>query len=80
MKTKNNLLKGIIIGVCGIIVPLILMGTTYTTENKNTWEFHIKDGVDNGWKSGWLLNTVTGEIHFVKGDERSICREVDQIK
>lgn len=27
MKIKNNLLKGIIFGICVIVIPLILMGT-----------------------------------------------------
>ena len=39
MKTNNNLLKGIIIGICVIIVPIIFMGTNYTTEKQNIWEF-----------------------------------------
>ena len=58
MKTKNNLTTGIIIGICVIVLPLILMSTSYTTEKKNTYEFH-------GHHSGTLLNTVTGETWFI---------------
>ena len=59
MKTKNNLTKGIIIGICGIVLPLILMGTTYTTEKKNKYEIHMGN-VDK--TRGFLLNTETGDV------------------
>ena len=63
MKTKNNLLKGIIIGIGVIVVPLILMSTTYTTEKKNKFEFH--DMTTAGF--GFILDTETGDIWRVTG-------------
>ena len=39
MKTNNILLRGLIIGVCIIIVPIMIIGTNYTTEKENIWEF-----------------------------------------
>ena len=43
MKTKDNLLKGIIIGIFVIVVPLILMSTTnYTTVNDEVGTFELE--------------------------------------
>jgi hypothetical protein len=64
MKTKDNLLKGIIIGIGVIIIPLILMGTTYTTIQQKTLEFHPGGG---GYKVGWLFNNETGELWYING-------------
>ena len=62
MKTKNNLTTGIIIGICVIVLPLILMGTTYTTEKQDKFEFCR--GSDDG-NFNYLLNTETGEIYVL---------------
>ena len=35
MKTKNNLTTGILIGIGMIVVPVILMGTTYSNTNSS---------------------------------------------
>jgi len=59
MKTKNNLLKGIIIGIGVIVVPLILMSTTYTTEKKNKFEFHTTHVAAT---IGFILDTETGDL------------------
>jgi hypothetical protein len=40
MKTKDNLLKGIIIGVCVVVVPLLTIGSTLD-------ELFEKHGLDN---------------------------------
>ena len=40
MKTKDNLLKGIIIGVCVVVVPLLTIGSTLD-------ELFEKNGLDN---------------------------------
>ena len=58
MKTKNNLLKGIIIGIGVIVVPLILMSTTYTTEKKNKSEF-----VDG--QSGMILLHISVHVAII---------------
>lgn len=68
MKTKNNLTKGIIIGICGIVLPLILMGTTYTTEKKNQYEIHMTNG--EGKTRGLLLNTETGDVWYLNVTSR----------
>ncbi|MEE2954076.1 MAG: hypothetical protein VX347_02765 [Bacteroidota bacterium] len=67
MKKKDNLLRGIIIGIGVIIVPLIIMGTTYTTINKKTLEFHPAGG---GFELAWLFNNETGELWFFKGTKK----------
>ena len=76
MKTKNNLTTGILIGIGVIVLPLILMGTTYTTEKKNTWEFHMT----NDYVRGFLLNTETGETFYLKNHEKIKSILVDEIK
>jgi len=60
MKTKNNLTKGILIGIGIIVLPLILMSTTYTGEQQNKFEFC--KGSDDGTYN-YLLNTETGDIY-----------------
>ena len=66
MKIKDNLLKGIIIGIGVIIVPLILMGTTYTTEKTNKFEIYVQQNGDD-FRSliGFLLNKETGEVWYL---------------
>ena len=71
MKTKNNLTTGILIGISVVVLPLILMSTTYTTEKQNKWEFH-QEGTSS-FDRGYLLNSETGELYFLKGKEKSLC-------
>ena len=75
MKTKNNLTTGVIIGICVIVLPLILMGTTYTTEKQNKWEFHQVETHNNstGKENGYLLNTEDGVLYFVNGSKKKLC-------
>ena len=71
MKTKNNLTTGIIIGICVIVLPLILMGTTYTTEKQNKYEIHVETSTHGKVKmKGFLLNTETGETWYLKNEEK----------
>ena len=60
MKTKNNLTTGILIGIDVIVLPLILMSTTYTTEKQNKFELqpNEKGGV-------WRLNTENGNVDWI---------------
>jgi hypothetical protein len=37
-----------------IVLPLILMGTTYTTEKQNKFEFHMSG---DGLNDGYIINT-----------------------
>jgi len=64
MKTKNNLTTGIIIGICVIVLPLILMGTTYTNEKQNKFEIHMSNG-QMITTQGFLLDTETGETWYL---------------
>jgi hypothetical protein len=67
MITKRNLTSGILIGIGIIVLPLILMGTTYTTEKQNKFEVHMGNGVSEGI----LLNTETGETWFIYGKSKT---------
>ena len=60
MKTKNNLTTGILLGIGVIVLPLILMGTTYTTEKQNKFELYPNErgGV-------WRLNTENGNVDWI---------------
>ena len=57
MKTKSNLTTGILIGIGVIVLPLILMGTSYTTEKQNKFEFHTTSEA-----CGFVLDTETGDV------------------
>ena len=75
MKTKNNLTTGILLGIGVIILPLILMGTTYTTEKQNKFEVHMVEKLD-GLQAlqGYLLNSETGDIWHLKGGKKTECK------
>ena len=77
MKTKNKLTTGILIGIGVIVIPLILMGTTYTTEKKNTWEIHMNQNVSTSYTKGFLLNTETGETFYLEDKKKikSVLKE-----
>ena len=62
MKTKNDLKTGILIGIGMIVVPLLLMSTTYVTNKQSKYEIH--DVSDSG-SGGILLNTETGQTWSV---------------
>lgn len=64
MKTKDSLLKGIIIGISVIVVPLILMGTTHTnTESEiGKYQISITDGTMGNWVYETIIDTRTGQV------------------
>jgi len=65
MKTKNNLLKGIIIGIGVIIVPLILMGTTNTNTGDEVGRYQISTttmGTGENYIFETIIDTKTGNI------------------
>ena len=76
MKTKNDLKTGILIGIGMIVIPLILMSTTYITEKKNIWEFHQ----EGNYYNGYLLNTETGDLYYLKSEKRMKTILVDTWK
>jgi len=71
MKTKNNLTTGILLGIGVIVLPLILMGTTYTTEKQNKWEIHMNNNIETKFTKGFLLNTETGETFYLKDGSKT---------
>ena len=58
MKTKDNLLKGIIIGIGVVIVPLILMGTTLSNTNYDPGNYQISTTGDIGEYSLYVYETI----------------------
>ena len=69
MKTKNNLFKGVLIGLGIFIVPFLLMSSD-TQTNKyqtpqiihGTPESHIYEVYGGEGNTGILLNKVTGDV------------------
>ena len=65
MKTKNNLLKGIIIGMGLIIIPLILMGTSDTNTSDEVGRYQISTttmGTGENYIFETIIDTKTGNI------------------
>ena len=65
MKAKDNLLKGIIIAIFVIVVPLILMSTTnYTTVSDEVGRYQISTSANPSakWLYETILDTKTGEV------------------
>lgn len=69
MKTRNNLITGVIIGICMVVLPLILMsGTGITNENKfelvSTSSVHV-----------YMINKQTGETWYINGKNTKVKHE-----
>tara|TARA_B110000908_G_C9986288_1_gene327753 strand:- start:304 stop:540 length:237 start_codon:yes stop_codon:yes gene_type:complete len=67
MKTKNDLLTGILIGIGIIVVPIILMGTTNsTTENDEVGRYQISTNLSDSKMKDYILETIidtrTGDV------------------
>ena len=70
MKTKNNLTNGILIGIGVIVLPLVLMGTTYTnTDNEvGRYQLSTERGMQiEGLVKVWciyetIIDTKNGEV------------------
>ena len=58
MKIEKNFTTGVLSGICGILVVLVMMGST-TPETTTKFEFH-----DLGDTKGVIFNTVTGEMDY----------------
>ena len=58
MKIEKNFTTGVLSGICGILVLLVMMGST-TPEITNKFEFH-----DLGDTRGLIFNKVTGEMNY----------------
>ena len=60
MKIEKNFTTGVLSGICGILVVLVIMGST-TLETTTKFEFH-----DLGDTRGVIFNTATGEMEYEK--------------
>ena len=58
MKIEKNFTTGVLSGICGILVVLVIMGST-TPETTTKFEFH-----DLGDTRGVIFNKVTGEMEY----------------
>ena len=58
MKNEKNFTTGVLSGICGILVVLVIMGST-TRETTTKFEFH-----DLGDTRGVIFNKVTGEMDY----------------
>lgn len=67
---KNDLKTGILIGIGMIVIPLIIMGTRYTTEKKNKFEIHMDASNSTVFSKGFLLDTETGESWYLVGKSK----------
>lgn len=68
MKTKNNLIPGIIIGICLVVLPLILMSGTYLPNesgsgNENKFELVPT----NNGNVVYMVTKQTGETWYING-------------
>ena len=58
MKIEKNFTTGVLSGICGILVFLVIMGST-TPETTTKFEFH-----DLGDTRGLIFNKVTGQMEY----------------
>ncbi len=81
MKTKDNLLKGIIIGIGAVIIPLILMGTTLSNTNYDPGNYQISTTGVGGESSMYVYETIidTRDGNVISRERRSY-RKYTQIK
>ncbi len=81
MKTKDNLLKGIIIGIGVVIVPLILMGTTLNNTNYDPVNYQISTTGVGGQNSMYVYETIidTRDGKVISRERRSY-KKYTQIK
>ena len=74
MKTQKNFTTGVLTGVCGVLMLLVLTGTT-GSESANTlakYEFY-----DLNSTKGLIFNKITGEIKYEEIREESELEDYD---
>ena len=77
MKTQKNFTTGVLTGVCGVLMLLVLTGTT-GSESANTlakYEFY-----DLKSTKGLIFNKVTGEIKYEEIREKSLSAQELEVK
>ena len=67
MKSKKDLQRGVLIGICLIIIPLIFIGaTTYAVENNEVGRYQISTTYSGGEYIDYgievIIDTKTGEV------------------
>ena len=63
MKTKDNLLKGIIIGVCVVVIPLLTMGLSHNSNEGEVGTYQISTTTGQSFiVYETIINTKTGEV------------------
>ena len=63
MKTKDNLLKGIIIGVCVVVIPLLTMGLSHNSNEGEVGTYQISTTMGQSFDVyETIINTMTGEV------------------
>ena len=62
MKLKNNLTNGILIGISVIVLPLVLMSTTYTNTEKEVGRYQTSTCSDGNKIFELIIDTKTGDV------------------
>ena len=61
MKIKKNFTTGVLTGICGILLLLVLTGSTITEDKNENLNFEFYDLKDT---RGLIFNKSTGEIRY----------------
>ena len=79
MKTKDNLLKGIIIGVCVVVIPLLTMGLSHNPNEGEVGTYQISTTTVGQTFRIYetIINTKTGEV--VKRVSNSVKRHYPEM-
>jgi len=73
MKMKKNFTTGVLSGICGILVVLLIMGTT-TAETTTKFEFH-----DLGDTRGLIFDKITGEMEYKEIRTEPLSNPLDNV-
>ena len=74
MKIEKNFTTGVLSGICGILVLVVMMGST-TPETTTKFEFH-----DLGDTRGLIFNKVTGQMEYKEIRTEPLLNPLDNIE
>jgi hypothetical protein len=74
MKMKKNFTTGVLSGICGILVVLLIMGTT-TAETTTKFEFYDLEDT-----RGLIFNKVTGEMEYKEIRPEPLPNPLDDVR
>ena len=74
MKIEKNFTTGVLSGICGILVLVVIMGST-TPETTTKFEFH-----DLGDTRGVVFNKVTGEMEYKEIRTEPLNTDIQHMK